>query len=96
MEKPVVEITYCTGCRWLLRAGWIAQELLTTFERDLGGVLLRPGEGGVFEIRVGGALIFSRREEGGFIDAAEIKRRIRDVVAPGKPLGHIDRQHSVP
>ncbi len=36
---PKVEITYCTQCRWLLRAAWTAQELLTTFESELGGVL---------------------------------------------------------
>lgn len=34
--KPRVSITYCTQCRWLLRAAWLAQELLTTFEDELG------------------------------------------------------------
>jgi selenoprotein W-related protein len=47
--KPRVEITYCTGCRWLLRAAWMAQELLSTFSDELGEVALRPGSGGVFE-----------------------------------------------
>ena len=37
MPSPRLEITYCTQCRWLLRAGWMAQELLTTFPADLGG-----------------------------------------------------------
>ena len=50
--KPRVSITYCTQCRWLLRAAWLAQELLTTFEDELGEVALRPGTGGVFEIRL--------------------------------------------
>jgi Rdx family len=36
--KPRIVITYCTQCQWLLRAGWLAQELLSTF----GG---RPGRG---------------------------------------------------
>jgi len=27
-----VDVEYCTGCRWMLRAAWIAQELLTTFQ----------------------------------------------------------------
>jgi len=27
-----VEIEYCTQCRWLLRAAWMAQELLSTFD----------------------------------------------------------------
>lgn len=34
--KPNVTITYCIGCNWLLRAGWMAQELLQTFQDQLG------------------------------------------------------------
>ena len=69
-----VEIIYCRQCRWLLRAAWMAQELLTTFEEDLGEVALRPGTGGVFEVRVGGDLIWSRKEKGRFPDLPEIGR----------------------
>lgn len=50
--KPNVSITYCTGCRWLLRAAWIAQELLTTFEMEISSVSLipsrPPAKGGIF------------------------------------------------
>ena len=35
-----VEIEYCTQCRWLMRAAWMAQELLTTFEAEIGEVAL--------------------------------------------------------
>jgi selenoprotein W-related protein len=48
VPRPRLEITYCTQCRWLLRAGWTAQELLTSFPADLGEVALVPGTGGVF------------------------------------------------
>lgn len=89
--KPRASITYCTQCRWLLRAAWLAQELLTTFEEELGEVALRPGTGGVFEIRLGEELIWSRRQEGRFPEAKEIKQRIRDRVAPARSLGHSDR-----
>ncbi len=90
-QKPRVNITYCTQCRWLLRAAWLAQELLTTFEEELGEVALRPGTGGVFEIRLGEELIWSRKQEGRFPEAKEIKQRIRDHVAPARSLGHSDR-----
>jgi len=83
-----VSITYCTQCRWLLRAAWLAQELLTTFESDLAGVTLVPGTGGVFEVRVGDALVFSRAAAGRHAELAEIKRLVRDRVAPGRDLGH--------
>jgi selenoprotein W-related protein len=90
-EKPRVEIEYCTQCRWLLRAAWMAQELLTTFEGEIGEVALVPGTGGVFEIRVDGAPLWSRRERGRFPDVKELKQAVRDVVVPGKSLGHTDR-----
>ena len=89
--KPRVSITYCTQCRWLLRAAWLAQELLTTFEEELGEVALRPGTGGVFEIRVNDELLWSRKQEGRFPEAKEVKQRVRDRVAPDRQLGHSDR-----
>ncbi|MEX2382236.1 MAG: SelT/SelW/SelH family protein [Opitutales bacterium] len=89
--KPRVEIEYCTQCRWLLRAAWLAQELLTTFVDDLGEVALVPGKGGVLEVRVDGQTVFSRAEEGRFPEAKELKQLVRDVIAPGRDLGHSDR-----
>jgi len=90
-DRPRVEIEYCTQCRWLLRAAWMAQELLSTFEHEIGGVTLVPGTGGVFDIRVAGHQIWSRKDQGGFPDIKELKRLVRDHVAPGKHLGHVDR-----
>lgn len=86
-----VTITYCTQCRWLLRAAWMAQELLSSFEDELGEVTLRPGRGGVFEISVDDRLVWSRAAEGRFPDIKELKQRVRDGVAPGRDLGHVDR-----
>ena len=65
-KHPRVEITYCTGCRWLLRAGWVAQELLTTFQEELGEVALVPGSDGAFDVRIDDQLIWSRKEQGRF------------------------------
>ena len=89
--RPRIEIEYCTQCRWLLWAAWMAQELLLTFEQDVGGVTLVPGTGGVFDVRVGDALVWSRAKEGRFPDIKELKRLVRDCVAPGRDLGHTDR-----
>jgi selenoprotein W-related protein len=90
-RRARVEIEYCTQCRWLLRAAWMAQELLTTFEAELAEVALMPGTGGVFEVRVDQAPLWSRRERGRFPDIKELKQLVRDVVAPDKSLGHSDR-----
>ena len=89
---PRLEIHYCTQCRWLLRAAWMAQELLTTFEAELGEVALVPGTGGVFDVLVDGELIYSRKQEGRFPESSELKQRVRDRIAPDKPLGHSDRK----
>ncbi|MFN7936506.1 MAG: SelT/SelW/SelH family protein [Bryobacteraceae bacterium] len=91
MRTPRLEIEYCTQCRWLLRAGWISQEMLTTFGAELGEVAIVPGSGGVFEVRLDGETIFSRAAEGRFPESKELKQAIRDRVAPGRDLGHSDR-----
>lgn len=89
-----VNIHYCTGCRWLLRSAWMAQELLTTFEDEIGELTLHPGTGGIFEIHVDGQRIWSRKEMGGFPEIKELKQRVRDVVSPERSLGHSDRPES--
>lgn len=91
MNSPRIEIVYCPQCRWLLRAGWMAQELLTTFEAELGEVALVPGASGVFEVRVDGETLWSRKERGRLPELKEVKQLVRDRVAPGKSLGHSDR-----
>ena len=90
--RAMVSIAYCTQCNWLLRSGWMAQELLSTFGKDLGGVTLIPGHGGIFEIRLDGALIWERKRDGGFPDVKQLKQRVRDQIAPDRDLGHIDRK----
>ena len=90
-RKPTLEITYCTQCNWLLRAGWMAQELLQTFGDSLGEVALVPGTGGNFEIRVDGQLIWERKRDGGFPGPKDLKQRVRNVIDPDRDLGHVDR-----
>jgi len=90
MAKPVLEIEYCRQCRWLLRAAWLAQELLTTFEEELGGITLIPGTGGIFEVRSGAVSLWSRKAEARFPEAKELKQRVRDEIAPERFLGHSD------
>lgn len=92
MSEPVVEIHYCRKCRFLLRASWMAQELLSTFAGELGGLTLVPGEGGVFMVRMAdGQVLFDRKVEGRFPESKELKQRLRDVIAPEKDLGHSDK-----
>jgi selenoprotein W-related protein len=88
---PRIAIIYCRQCNWLLRAAWMAQELLTTFAEDLAEVALVPGTGGVFEITLDGEILWERKRDGGFPDIKTLKQRVRDGVDPQRDLGHVDR-----
>jgi len=90
--KPRVTVTYCTQCGWLLRAAWMAQELLSTFTAELGEVALVPGTGGVFRVTVEDKVVWDRKSEGGFPDITTLKQRVRDQVVPDRDLGHVDRR----
>ena len=92
MTLAIVEIEYCRQCRWLLRAAWMAQELLSTFEEEIAGVTLRSGTGGVFVVSIGPQTLWSRADEGRFPEITELKQRVRDHVAPQRNLGHVDRR----
>nr|WP_159586189.1 MULTISPECIES: SelT/SelW/SelH family protein [Chelativorans] len=92
MTDHRVTIAYCSQCHWLLRAGWMAQELLSTFSTELAEVTLKPGTGGIFEVHCDGELIWERKRDGGFPDAAELKRRVRDLIDPERDMGHLDKE----
>jgi selenoprotein W-related protein len=93
MNKPVITIEYCPKCGWMLRAAYMAQELLTTFSEDLKGVFLRPSEfAGRYSIFLDEKLIYDRKEMGGFPEIKELKQLIRDNAFPGKELGHSEKK----
>jgi len=75
----------------MLRACWTAQELLTTFQDEIGEVALVPGTGGIFNVSVDDDLVWSRAEKGQFPEMRELKQLVRDRIAPGRDLGHSDR-----
>jgi len=89
--KPTITIEYCPKCHWLLRAAYMAQEFLTTFENELGAVTLQPAAiNGEYRISIDEQVIFDRKEYGGFPEIKELKQLVRDIVSPGKDLGHTD------
>ena len=90
--KPTLSIEYCPKCGWMLRAAYMAQELLSTFSEELHGVLLIPSEtGGAYIISTKDRVIFDRKEEGRFPEIKELKQIVRDVISPQKDLGHTDK-----
>ena len=37
--------------------------------------------------------LWDRKVDGGFPETKELKRRVRDVIEPGRDLGHVDRDY---
>ncbi|KAK5990047.1 hypothetical protein PT974_08310 [Cladobotryum mycophilum] len=113
---PRVTIQFCTQCKWMLRAAYFAQELLSTFSLSLGEVALQPSTGGTFIVTIHtlsspdgddalsssssptttSKILWDRKTDGGFPETKELKRRVRDVIEPGRDLGHVDRHHKSP
>ena len=93
--KPTIEIEYCPKCGWLLRAAYITQELLTTFQEEVYGITLVPSDvNGRFQIRTSDKIVFDRKRENGFVDIKILKQMIRDEICPEKSLGHSDYRKS--
>ena len=91
--KPTIRIEYCPKCGWLLRAAYMAQELLTTFSGDLNAVMIQPSDtSGAYNIYVDDNIIFSRKEQERFPDIKELKQMIRDIADPERHLGHSDKK----
>ena len=91
--KPTISIEYCPKCGWMLRAAYMAQELLTTFTDEVFSVNLQPSEiAGTYKVSVNNEVLFDRKREGHFPETKELKQIVRDVIAPGKSLGHSDKK----
>ncbi|KAF2867820.1 Rdx family-domain-containing protein, partial [Massariosphaeria phaeospora] len=101
VSLPRVAITYCTQCRWMLRAAYFAQELLSTFSTQIGEIALVPATGGLFTVELTYSsdatseaqkvLLWDRKAEGGFPETKVLKQLVRDHIDPNKDLGHSDR-----
>ncbi|RAK71609.1 SelT/SelW/SelH family protein, partial [Aspergillus fijiensis CBS 313.89] len=79
-----------------------AQELLSTFSTQLGEVALQPATGGVFTVTlyhrrgleadaITETVLWDRKRDGGFPEVKVLKSLVRNVVDPGRDLGHTDR-----
>lgn len=108
-KLPRVAITYCTQCKWMLRAAWMGQELLSTFGNSIGEIALIPATGGLFTVHLSyiaddtlqikdsapsEVLIWDRKRDGGFPEAKILKQLIRNHIEPEKNLGHSDTPSS--
>ncbi|AOA64844.1 Hypothetical protein PP7435_CHR4-0339 [Komagataella phaffii CBS 7435] len=98
VRYPRVHIEYCAKCKWGLRANWYQQELFQTFGTEIGEVALSPSlDSGTFRVAVclndkdEGMIVWDRRKMDGFPDSKILKQLIRNIIAPLKELGHVDK-----
>jgi selenoprotein W-related protein len=86
---PHVSITYCTGCGWLLRAAYLAQELVLAFDdSEIAAVSLvpsrPPAKGGAFVVTMDETILWDRTAQGRFPETEEITQGVRDLLGPSK------------
>ncbi|KAL1735779.1 Rdx family-domain-containing protein [Schizophyllum commune] len=100
--STTIIIEFCDRCRWLHRATWTQTELFLTFPPpNVTSITLIPRNteetAGRFRVWLITAseppkLMWDRKTEGGFPELKVLKQRIRDVIQPGKSLGHSDNK----
>ncbi|OCK82148.1 hypothetical protein K432DRAFT_232201 [Lepidopterella palustris CBS 459.81] len=78
VSLPRIAITYCTQCRWMLRAAYFAQELLTTFSTTIGEVALVPASGGLFTVEL--TYVASSGLNDGAVDAKQAEAEVKKVL----------------
>lgn len=97
MKKRSITVEYCTKCKFMMRSAWIAQELLQSFEGDIDEAVLRPSEiPGIWRIYANDQQVWDRKTERGLPEMKDLKRRVRDIIAPDKNLGHAENVEPKP
>lgn len=76
-----VEIEYCVPCGLLDPAIETQRELLDQYGRDLDGIRLTPGHGGVFKVYVDGDLAFDKSHHDNEIHLDIIDEAVDDRLA---------------
>ncbi len=56
----------------------LAESLLVEFGPDIQSLTLVPGGGGVFDVRIGDEVVFSKHKAGHFPTADAIKAQVRE------------------
>lgn len=69
-----IEIEYCVPCGHLDQAQELQRAILTEYGQQVDSVSLVTGDGGIFEVRADGELLYDSDDEG--YDETEIVDRV--------------------
>lgn len=75
-----VEIKYCSPCKYLPLALKHAEQLLNEFGQKITALSLVPGDHGVYDVKVGGKLIYSTVKVMKFPDYTVIQRAVKKAL----------------
>jgi selenoprotein W-related protein len=71
----------------------LAENVLHDYYEQLpGGVEIKPGTGGIFEVELNGSLIFSKEETGRFPQENEIETKLEELLLAEEPANVGSRQ----
>ena len=75
-------------------AGFIVSFLCCDYSRTCrtSSIASTSEVSGTFKVLIDNAGVFDRKREGRFPETKELKQLVRDVVNPGKDLGHSERK----
>jgi len=76
-----VEIKYCVPCKYIGLALKHTEQLLNEFGKDITSLKLIPGDGGVYDIKVNGILIYSTTKEERFPEYEVLQVAVRKALA---------------
>lgn len=79
--KKLISIEYCTSWGYLSKAVALAQNLLDQHKNNLENVSIIPSSGGVFEVKLGDELLFSKKELNKFPEENEVEEIIKEKLS---------------
>jgi selenoprotein W-related protein len=62
------------------------EDLLHDYQHVIDELTVITASGGVFDVEVDGALLFSKKAEGRHAEPGEVLARFRDQIVPGVPV----------
>jgi len=77
MEK-IISIEYCTSWGYLKRAVALTENILNEHKNAINMVKIIPSSGGVFEVKFGDELIFSKKALDRFPEENEVENIIKE------------------
>ncbi len=75
-----VEIKYCAPCKYLNLALRHSEQLLNEFGEEITALKLIPGDRGVYDVKVGGKLVYSTTKEMRFPDYEILQAAVKKAL----------------